>query len=109
MWWGWHEGEERRLDKIVATQTNAPQTDRNVDGNLLVTPDTKGAHSVPRLGVHGLLVCQLLQNLGRPGQPVARLAHAAVDNELINLQLLHNIGVRHGCLPGVSEPQLSLC
>lgn len=65
--------------------------DGAVDGNLLVTLDAKGAHSVARLGRHGLLARQLLNDLGGTGQLIAGLANADVDNQLLEPELLHGV------------------
>ena len=48
------------------------------------------------LGVDGLLVGELLKNLGGSGQTIAGLADAAVDNQLINLEVAHDVSTCHG-------------
>jgi len=73
--------------------------DGHVDGDLLITTDAKGTESVPGLGVDGLLAGELLKHTRRTGETIARLANAAVEDELINLDFPHGVllFVGHGC------------
>jgi len=66
-------------------------TNSHVNGNFLISSNAKCSHSVSSFGVDRLLVRQLLQNLGGTGQSVARLADAAIDDKLVNLQLAHGV------------------
>lgn len=49
-------------------------TDRDVHGDLLVTPDGEGSDGVARLGCDGGLTGKLLEHLGGTGQPITRLS-----------------------------------
>lgn len=73
--------------------------DGDVDGDLLVTADAEGTEGVAGLGVDGLLAGELLEHTGGAGETIAGLADAAVQDELVDLDLLHNVllFVRHDC------------
>lgn len=73
--------------------------DGDVDGDLLVTANAEGTEGVAGLGVDGLLAGELLKHTGGAGEPIAGLADAAVQDELVDLDLLHDVllFVRHGC------------
>ena len=45
------------------------------------------------LGKHWLLVSELFQHLGGSGQTITRLTNTVVDDELVNFQLSHGIGL----------------
>ena len=45
------------------------------------------------LGEDGLLAAQLLEHLGCTSQPIAALANADVENQLLNLELLHRVAI----------------
>lgn len=57
-------------------------TDGHVHGDLLVTTDTEGTHSVAGLGVKGLLAGKALKHTCGTSQTIATLTNAAVDDEL---------------------------
>ena len=97
-------------------------TDGDVDGDLFVTADTEGTDGVTGLAwgrgqmlsgtsrdgsqrtVDGSLTRKLLEHLGGTSESVTRFTDGDVQNELLNLQLLHGVlGLfgRHGC--GVSR------
>ena len=73
--------------------------DGDVDGDLLVTADAEGTEGVAGLGVDGLLAGELLEHTGGAGETIAGLADAAVQDELVDLDLLHNVllFVGHDC------------
>ena len=66
-------------------------TDCAVDGDFLVTTDAEGPDGVSCLREDWNLAGKRLQNLGGPGQPIARLADANVQAELANLDVPHGI------------------
>jgi hypothetical protein len=66
--------------------------DRDVDSNLLVPPDAKGADSVAGLRVDGRLTAQLLEHLGGTGETITRLADRDVEDELLDAELPHGVG-----------------
>ena len=72
--------------------------DSDVNGDLLVTADAEGPEGVPGLGVHGLLAGKLLEHTGGAGEAIARLADAAIKDELVNLDVFHGVllSVSHG-------------
>jgi hypothetical protein len=49
-------------------------TDRDVDGNLFVAPDTELADGVTGLGGHWRLACELFQDFGGSRQTITRLS-----------------------------------
>ena len=55
--------------------------DRHVHRNLLVAPDPKVPHRVPRLRRHRCLPRQLLEHFGRPRESVAGLSDGDVCTE----------------------------
>lgn len=61
------------------------------NGNLLVTADAEGANGVSRLGENWLLSSQLLKHLGSASQLIARLTHAQVEAELLEMKLAHGV------------------
>lgn len=67
-------------------------TDSNVDGNLLVPPDTESTDSVAGLGVDGGLTAELFEHLGRTGETITRLADGDVEDELLDAKLPHGVG-----------------
>jgi len=68
-------------------------------GDLLVTPDSEGPDSVAGLGEDRLLSGKLLEHTGSPGKAITGLSNAAVQDELVNLDVLHHVGlgVSHIC------------
>lgn len=67
-------------------------TDGDVDGDLLVPPDTEGSDGVAGLAVDGSLTAQLLEHLGGTSKSVTRLAHGDVEDELLDAKLPHGVG-----------------
>mmetsp|Transcript_34448 Transcript_34448/g.98424 ORF Transcript_34448/g.98424 Transcript_34448/m.98424 type:complete len:202 (-) Transcript_34448:27-632(-) len=63
----------------------------HVARDLLVAPDAEGPDREPRLGEDRLLLCELLQDLGCPSEPVATLADADVQHELLHPDLAHRV------------------
>ena len=53
-----------------------------MDGNLFISPDAEGSASDSSFAEHWGLAHELLQHLGRPGQPVSALPDADVEAEL---------------------------
>lgn len=100
------------LETIIA---RAFPTYRDVDGNLFVSSNTEGSHGVASctkenckqsacdcvdrlnrkesitLGVDRLAASQLLQNLGGTSKSITRLTNAAVDDQLVDLNLSHRV------------------
>ena len=72
-------------------------THGNVNGDLLVTPDSEGAHGVASLREHRLLPGELLEDAGGPGKTISALSDAAVQDKLVNLDVLHHILLGIGC------------
>jgi len=60
---------------------------RHVHRNLLITADTERAHSVSGFRVNRLLSCKLLKHTGSASEPIAGLANATVENQLLNTNL----------------------
>eukprot|EP01084_Bolivina_argentea_P303973 524907_1 len=58
--------------------------------DLLVTADAERADGQAGLGEARLLIGQLLEHLGGAGQAITRLAHADVDNQLVNVDVAHH-------------------
>lgn len=81
-------------------------SDRDVHGDLLVTPDSEGSDCVSGFRVDWSLTGQLLQNLGSSGQPVTRLSDTDVKNQLLDLQIPHGV-VRFGFGHGINLWRLS--
>ena len=73
--------------------------DGDVARDLLVTADAEGTEGVAGLGVDGLLAGELLEHTGGAGETIAGLTDAAVQDHLVDLDLLHNVLllVGHGC------------
>lgn len=69
-------------------------TDGDVAGNLLVTADTETTEGVAGLAGNGGLTGELLEHLGGTSQSVTRLTNRDVDDELVDLELLLNVGMR---------------
>lgn len=67
-------------------------TDGDVDGNLLVPPDTESTDGVAGLGVDGSLTGQLLEHLRGTGQAITRLADGDVEDQLLDAELPHGVG-----------------
>ena len=65
--------------------------DRDRGRDLLVAPDREGAHGVARLAEDGLLARQLLEDLCGLLEPVARLSHADVEDELGDADAAHRV------------------
>ena len=65
--------------------------DGDVARDLLVTADAEGTEGVASLGVDGLLAGELLEHTGGAGETIAGLTDAAVQDELVDLDLLHNV------------------
>jgi hypothetical protein len=55
-------------------------------------------------GVDGLLLGELLEHTGGTGEPITRLTDANVDDELLNLDLLHHVGLSVLAL-GLGRPE----
>lgn len=102
-------------------------TYRDMDSNLFVSSNTEGSHGVASytkqncrqsaydcvdrlnwkesitLGVDRLAASQLLQNLGGTSKSITRLTNAAVDDQLVDLNLSHRVlqllfcGLGHLC------------
>ena len=53
-----------------------------MDGNLFISPDTKGPDGISSCGEHRRLACGLLLPSGCPGQPVSALPAREVEAEL---------------------------
>lgn len=66
--------------------------DGDVRRDLLVAADAKRADRQPRLGKHRRLASELLQHTGGAGEAITRLADAAVEDQLVDLQLPHRVG-----------------
>ena len=85
--------------------------DGDVDGDLFVSTDAKGADGVAGFGGHGRLAGELFQDFGGTGQAIARFADADVcgretgsgstrslvgrgrtDDELLDSELFHGVG-----------------
>lgn len=77
-------------------------TDGNVNGDLLVTSDSETTKSVSGLGVDRLLSSQLFQHTGGTGQSITTLSDTAVQDQLVDLNLLHNIVLRFSHFDGFS-------
>lgn len=58
------------------------------------------------LGKHGLLLRDVLEHLGRLGQPIAALAHGDVENELLDLEVAHGVGGLVLALYGAPWPRI---
>jgi hypothetical protein len=61
--------------------------------NFLISLDTEGSDCVSGLGLDGLLVSEILEHLGCLGESITALSDAAVDDELLNLDLAHWVGL----------------
>mgnify|MGYP003385457674 CR=1 len=79
------------LQASVKDLVGLETTDGHIHGDLLVSSDTEGTHSVSGLAVDGLLISELLQHLGGTGQSITSLTNATVDDQLVNLQLTHGV------------------
>jgi len=79
------------LESTLENLLSLLATDGDGDGDLLVTTDAEGAHSVPCLGVDGGLSRQLLEHLGGTSEPVTALTDANVQAELLNAEGAHDV------------------
>ncbi|KAH3669059.1 hypothetical protein OGAPHI_001655 [Ogataea philodendri] len=70
-------------------------SDSNVNGDLLISSDTKSSNSVSGFALHWSLTRQLFQHLGCSGQSVTRLTNTDVENQLLNLEFFHRVLARH--------------
>jgi hypothetical protein len=63
----------------------------NVARDLLVPTNAELANSVARLLEDGLLSAELLEHLGGAGETIATLADGDVEDQLLDLQLAHDV------------------
>jgi len=66
-------------------------TDRDMDGNLFVAPNSELADGVAGLGCHWCLARELFEDFGCSGQTITGLANGYVDDELFNAEIPHGI------------------
>lgn len=98
------EAKVAGLGEVVATQLVFPDlkatledflglgaADCAVDSDLFVTADTERTHRITGLRVNRGLAGQLLQHLGRTGQPVTGLTDANVQTQFADTQITHNV------------------
>ena len=80
-------------------------TDRAVDSDLFVSPDTEGSDSVTGLREDRGLSGKLLEHFGGTGETIATLSNADVQTQLADLQVPHGVLQlclgNHGC--GINE------
>lgn len=63
-----------------------------MDGNSLVSSDTKSSDGVSSLGVNRSLTRELLKYLSGTSKSVTRLADGDIEGELLDTQLAHGVG-----------------
>jgi len=92
-------GEVARLQLVLLHLQAALQNllrlvpaDRHVRRDLLVTTNAERANRQPRLGEDRCLPGQLFEHTGGAGEAIARLTDAAVEDQLVHLQLPHRVG-----------------
>merc|ERR1712180_365101 len=66
-----------------------------MDGNLLITTDTKGSNGVAGFGEDWCLTGQSFQYFSSTNQPVTTLSNADVDTQFLNTDLLHWVDFLH--------------
>ena len=81
-------------------------SDGDVAGDLLVPSDSEVSNGVSSLGGDGRLSSELLEHLGRSGEPVSRLSDRDVDHQLLDLEVLHRVG-RGGLGVGLGHQTIS--
>lgn len=69
----------------VCLPKTRPNAHRDVARDLLVAAHAEGADGEAALGEDGLLLRELLQNLGGAGEAIATLADADVEGQLLHL------------------------
>merc|ERR1719348_1140019 len=62
-----------------------------VNGDLLISSDSKASDSVSGLGEDGGLSCKRLQPLSSPGQSVTRLSNTNVETKFSDTKVTHHI------------------
>jgi len=67
-------------------------SDGDVTGDLFVSSNREGSDGVSGLGGDGRLTGELLQHLGGSGEPVSRLSDSDVDDQLLDVKVLHGVG-----------------
>ena len=63
----------------------------NMHSNLLVSLNGERSDSVSSLGLDGLLLGQILENLGGLGKLITGLTSTQIQNELLDLDLTHAV------------------
>lgn len=76
---------EATLDKLLSLVA----TDGDVHGDLLVSLDAESSDGVAGAGLDGLLVGEILEDLGGLGQLIAGLTSAEIEHKLLNSDLSH--------------------
>lgn len=85
---------EATLEEVLGTVA----TDGAVAGDLLTTTDGEGTHGELGAGLNGGLLAEIGEHLNGLGELVTALANGDVQNELVDLDLLHGVdsSVGHG-------------
>ena len=76
---------ETSLEELISLLTS----DSDTHSDFLISLDTEASDGVLGLGLDGLLISEILEHLGGLGEPITALTDAAVDDELLNLDLSH--------------------
>jgi len=78
---------EATLDELLGLLA----ADGHVNSNLLVTLDREGTDSETSLGLDGLLVGEILENLGSLGELITGFTGAQIEDEFLNLDFAHSV------------------
>jgi hypothetical protein len=76
---------ESSLKKLVGLLTS----DSDAHSDFLISLDTEASDGVLSLGLDRLLISEILKYLSGLGKSITALSDAAVDDELLNLDLSH--------------------